>query len=107
MYNENDYNKYQGGGSRQDQNTDSDLDYTEGSYSDSTSSRQTDSRYSGYHDPDIPAMPKAGSGVREHIRTGNRTEAIFRRSRGETGKRAVTWLKGQRESRRRELFLAV
>ena len=29
MYNENDYNKYQGGGSRQDQNTDSDLDYTE------------------------------------------------------------------------------
>ena len=50
MYNENDYNKYQGGGSRQDQNTDSDLDYTEGSYSDSTSSRQTDSRYSGYHD---------------------------------------------------------
>ena len=42
MYNENDYNKYQGGGSRQDQNTDSDLDYTEGSYSDSTSSRQTD-----------------------------------------------------------------
>ena len=57
--------------------------------------------------PGIPAMPKAGSGVGEHIRTGNRTEAIFRRSRGETGKRAVTWLKGQRESRRRELFLAV
>lgn len=107
MYNENDYNKYQGGGSRQDQNTDSDLDYTEGSYSDSTSSRQTDSRYSGYHDSRYTGNAEGRERSGEHIRTGNRTEAIFRRSRGETGKRAVTWLKGQRESRRRELFLAV
>ena len=107
MYNENDYNKYQGGGSRQDQNTDSDLDYTEGSYSDSTSSRQTDSRYSGYHDSRYTGNAEGRERSEGTYQDRKPDRSYIPQEPGRNGKRAVTWLKGQRESRRRELFLAV
>lgn len=55
MYNENDYNKeknynsYQGRVPEPDQNPDHDLDYTEGAYSDSTSSPRSERSYRVYN----------------------------------------------------------
>lgn len=51
MYNENDYRNYQGDLPRPEQNTDTDLDYTEGAYADSSSERRVNDRYGGFGEP--------------------------------------------------------
>lgn len=60
MYNENDYNKYQGGGSRQDQNTDSDLDYTEGLIRTAHPHGRRTADTAAIMIPGIPGNPKPG-----------------------------------------------
>lgn len=50
MYNENEYENRQGSGLGPDHNPDNDLNYTEGAYADSNSSRRPENSYGGYHD---------------------------------------------------------
>lgn len=50
MYNENEHDNRQGSGLGPDHNPDNDLNYTEGAYADSNSSRRPENGYGGYHD---------------------------------------------------------
>lgn len=50
MYNENEHDNRQGSGLGPDHNPDNDLNYTEGAYADSNSSRRPENNYGGYHD---------------------------------------------------------
>ena len=50
MYNENEHDNRQGNGLGPEHNPDNDLNYTEGAYADSNSSRRPENSYGGYHD---------------------------------------------------------
>ena len=107
MYNENDYNKYQGGGSGRIRIRTATWTIRKDLIRTAHPHGRRTADTAAIMIPDIPAMPKAGSGVREHIRTGNRTEAIFPQEPGRNRKKGGYMAKRAAESRRQELFLAV